>query len=528
MLFNSYEFLLAFLPLTLIGFYLAVAKLGMRAGIIWLILTSAFFYGWWNPSYVGLLAGSIVGNFVVGTAIARQAASGDKNRGKRNKPLLALGIAGNLVLLGYYKYAGFFVANLGDALGTGWSIEAIILPLAISFFTFTQITFLVDSYRGVTNEPSFVNYVLFVLFFPHLIAGPIVHHSELIPQFARRFATLPIAEYLAVGLTVFVIGLFKKVVIADGIAPYASVTFAAAAAGETLELFQAWSGALAYTFQLYFDFSGYSDMAIGASYMFGIRLPLNFHSPYQATSIIEFWRRWHMSLSRFLRDYVYIPLGGNRHGPGRRYANLMATMLLGGLWHGAGWTFVLWGGLHGLYLVVNHLWARACDKVLGPRRKRAHPLGRLAGWALTFLAVVVAWVFFRADSLGTAFAMLGAMAGQAEISLPMAFAYRVGPLAEILQAAGVEFQPGGGGDFIAVWSWIAVAFAIACFGPNTQQIVAPHEPALPSRDAPAASGRLATLLAWRPGPVWAIGLGIGLAICVLSLSQVSEFLYFQF
>lgn len=520
MLFNSYEFLLAFLPISLAGFYLIEGRLGHRAGIVWLVAASALFYGWWNPGYMLLLAGSIAGNFWVGTAIARQAAAG-----RRNKPLLTFGIAANVALLAYYKYAGFFVTNLGDALGTGWSIETIILPLAISFFTFTQITYLVDSYRGVTNEPSFVNYVLFVLFFPHLIAGPIVHHSELIPQFAARKRSRPVAEHLVVGLTVFTIGLFKKTVFADGVAPYASATFAAAANGAPLDFLEAWSGALAYTFQLYFDFSGYSDMAIGASYMFGIRLPLNFHSPYKATSIVEFWRRWHITLSRFLRDYLYIPLGGSRRGKLRRHANLMLTMLLGGLWHGAGWTFIVWGALHGAYLVVNHLWA----SLRGASSAPAHPLLRLAAWALTFLAVVVAWVFFRADSVGTAFAMLAAMAGQSEISLPMAIAYRIGAVADALRGIGVEFQMGGGGDFIAAWSWIAALFLIACLAPNTQEIMARVAAALPGAAAAATAGaRLAARLSWRPNGAWAVGTGLALTVCILSLSQVSEFLYFQF
>ncbi len=524
MLFNSYEFLLAFLPITLVGYYLISGQVGHRAGILWLVVSSAFFYAWWNPNYVLLLAGSIVGNFWIGTAIAHQAA-----RGRRNRMLLTIGIAGNLLLLGYYKYANFFVTNLDAALGTGWSIEAIVLPLAISFFTFTQITYLVDSYRGDTNEPSFVNYALFVLFFPHLIAGPIVHHSELIPQFAKAERERPVSEYLVVGLTVFAIGLFKKTVFADSIAPHASATFAAAANGEPIDFLQAWSGALSYTFQLYFDFSGYSDMAIGASYMFGIRLPLNFHSPYQAASIVEFWRRWHITLSRFLRDYVYIPLGGNRKGTARRYVNLMATMLLGGLWHGAGWTFVLWGALHGAYLVVNHLWNWLCDRLLpAGYRHRPHPLLRPVGWGLTFLSVVVAWVFFRADSADTALVMLTAMAGGSEISLPQAVAYRIGPLAETLQQLGVSFTAGGGGEFIAAWSWIAALFAVACFLPNTQQIMARVTPALPAAVELVRRDWLGRLLAWRPNAVWAVASGVALAMGILSLSQVSEFLYFQF
>jgi D-alanyl-lipoteichoic acid acyltransferase DltB (MBOAT superfamily) len=336
MLFNSAEFLFFFLPLLLFAFF-RLGRHNRRLAAFWLTAGSLFFYGWWNPAYLGLLLSSIVFNYLVGYTIAR----GDDIGSSRRKRLLALGITVDLALLGYYKYANFFVDSVNAAFGTNYAILEIVLPLGISFFTFTQIAFLVDAARGEAKEFDFVHYSLFVTYFPHLIAGPVLHHKEMMPQFGQASTYRFSHEHLTVGLTVFAIGLFKKVVLADGVAPFASSVFAAAERGEVLGLFQAWGGTLAYSLQLYFDFSGYSDMAIGLSYMIGVRLPINFNSPYKSVNIADFWRRWHMTLSRFLRDYLYIPLGGNRKGSVRRYVNLMTTMLLGGLWHGAGWTFVL-------------------------------------------------------------------------------------------------------------------------------------------------------------------------------------------
>ncbi|MGH6886959.1 MAG: MBOAT family O-acyltransferase, partial [Geminicoccales bacterium] len=331
MLFNSFEFILAFLPVTLIGFFLLGGRESPRAALSWLVLTSLFFYGWWNPSYLVLIIGSICFNFFVGQRLLARS----------SKAILGFGVAVNLLSIAYFKYAGFLAFNIEELAGVEVGLEHIVLPLAISFFTFQQIAYLVDAHRGEVRAEGFVNYALFVTFFPQLIAGPIVHHSEVLPQFARRSTYRLDLDNLALGLTVFSIGLFKKVVLADGIATYATPMFAAAQGGYEPTLFEAWGGALAYTFQLYFDFSGYSDMAVGLGLMFNIRIPINFDSPYKAVNVIDFWRRWHITLSRFLRDYLYIPLGGNRRGPERRYVNLMLTMLLGGLWHGAGWTFVI-------------------------------------------------------------------------------------------------------------------------------------------------------------------------------------------
>ncbi len=288
-------------------------------------------------------------NFLVGNRLVRIRRKGYKHS---VRGALVVGIAFNLGTLGYFKYFNFFVETANVVFNAGFNFDEIILPLAISFFTFQQITFLVDAYRGKACDYNFLHYALFVTFFPQLIAGPIVHHAEMMPQFLKRKTGGLSNASIAVGGSIFLLGLFKKVVLADNVAAYATPVFAAASAGQELTLIESWGGVLAYTFQLYFDFSGYSDMAIGLARMFGIVLPLNFNSPYKAASIIDFWRRWHMTLSRFLRDYVYFPLGGSLRGRMKRHINLMITMLLGGLWHGAGWTFVVWGGLHGIYLMI--------------------------------------------------------------------------------------------------------------------------------------------------------------------------------
>jgi D-alanyl-lipoteichoic acid acyltransferase DltB (MBOAT superfamily) len=454
----------------------------------------------------------------VGYALAR---GNDIGSSRRNR-LLALGVSGDLILLGYYKYANFFIDNFNLSLGTSYAPAEIILPLGISFFTFTQIAFLIDAARGEAREFNFIHYGLFVTYFPHLIAGPVLHHKEMMPQFGQASTYRFNTEFLTVGLTIFALGLFKKVVLADGIVPYAAPIFAAANQGELLGLFQAWGGALAYTLQLYFDFSGYCDMAIGLSYMIGVRLPINFNSPYKAINISDFWRRWHMTLSRFLRDYLYISLGGNRKGPARRYINLMATMLLGGLWHGAGWTFVIWGGLHGLYLVI-HQASQKLRQSLGQDITRSSFMGRLSGATLTFLAVVVGWVFFRAATWQAALSMLCGMTGLNGVSLPDAVALHTGSLALWLGSRGVVFTAGGGREFIMTFLWIAALLPIVFLAPNSQQIMSRFRPALDqARDSGTA--RLVWSANWQWGTVMVIILACGL----LSLTRPSEFLYFQF
>lgn len=392
MLFNSYEYLLIFLPTTLV-LYFALQHTGHQTGAkIWLVAASLAFYSWWGLRYLPLITCSILVNYGVGTLLGRASL-----KPGHRKALLTLGVAFNLCLLGYFKYANFFVDNLNNLSGTHIQLERIVLPLAISFFTFQKIAYLVDSYRGETAGYSFLNYALFVSFFPQLIAGPIVHHKEIVPQFSDRAKWKINYANIATGLAILGVGLFKKVILADQFAAIATPGFDTAV---SLNVAEAWVTSLSYTFQLYFDFSGYTDMAIGAALMFNIKLPINFNSPYQALDIQDFWRRWHITLSRFLRDYVYIPLGGNRHGEISTYTNLFLTFLIGGLWHGASWMFVIWGALHGAAVMIHRAWSRAGMK-----------LPSAAAWFLTFMFVNVSWVFFRAKDLPAATKVLSGMVG---------------------------------------------------------------------------------------------------------------------
>ncbi len=404
MLFTTVVFVGAFLPIVLLGFFV-LGRRSQTGAALWLFAASVFFYGYWMPTFTLLLLGSMAFNFGVGVGMARSPQGGAR------RAWLLLGVVVNLGLLSYFKYANFFIDNLNAALGLHWQLAGIVLPIGISFYSFTQIAFLVDAWRGLVHEVRPVHYGLFVTYFPHLIAGPILHHAQMMPQFANPAVYRFHGANFSAGLAIFGIGLFKKVVLADGMAPYADAVFSAADAGVLPTSVEAWLGAVAYTCQLYFDFSGYSDMAVGLSWLFNIRLPFNFNSPYQARSISDFWRRWHISLSTFLRDYLYVPLGGSRKGAALRYVNLAATMLLGGLWHGASWSFVLWGALHGTYLMLNHGFRAVCAQLGWGSRLDASRLFGLLAWALTLLAVVVAWVFFRATTLAGAGRILQAMAG---------------------------------------------------------------------------------------------------------------------
>lgn len=502
MLFNSYIFILGYLPIVLAVYFL-LGRLHHKASILFLGVASIVFYGWWSAEYIPLLMLSIIYNFIFGMLIFR---ASRQRFLLAPKQLFILGVLGNILLLCYYKYAGFFVGNVGAAFGVKFDIEAIVLPLGISFFTFTQISFLSDAYKGKAREYDFPRYLLFVSYFPHLIAGPILHHSQMMPQFADKENARFQLDNFSIGLCFFAVGIFKKVVIADSIAPYSDQIFNSATEVE-LTLYEAWLGTLAYTCQIYFDFSGYSDMAVGLARMMNIHLPYNFASPYQAKNIIEFWRCWHMTLSQFLRDYLYIPLGGNRHGDLRRYANLMITMLLGGLWHGAGWGFIVWGGLHGLYLFSNHL-------VSGWKL----PLGPWFWRSVTFLCVAVAWVFFRAPTLESAVSMLRPMFFLNGLSLP-----------ERLMAPLEKFAGGGWLRFDGMFHnglvnpapallAIAAALAIAFLAPNSQAII----------DG-AAAGQKAWLRSVVRSPV-ALGviLGAAFAISFALLGGETPFLYFQF
>lgn len=502
MLFHSVEFLFVFLPVTWIGFLLLVRAGWFRGVLAWLTIMSLVFYGWWNPAYLGLIIGSILLNFWLGRAIGSNAPP------RARVALLVVGLLINLLALGYFKYANFFVDNINFVFGAGFNLERVILPLAISFFTFQQVAYLVDVWKGGSPKYSFIDYAFFVAFFPQLIAGPIVHHGEILPQVAKeRWKPVRMLN-LQIGVTIFIIGLFKKMVLADGCAEYATPIFTASADGIIFAPMVAWVGVVAYSLQLYFDFSGYSDMAIGLARCFGIILPLNFDAPYKSTNIIDFWRKWHMTLSRFLRDYVYIPLGGSRRGLTIRYSNLLITMLLGGLWHGAGWNFVIWGGLHGIYLVVNHVFngLRWFQFAAGSFASR---LAGMAGWAITMLAVMVGWVFFRSADLPSAWQMLQSMAGvgaDPTESLPRVLnALLEGPEKLI---------------------WLGVVAVIAIIAPSTQQYLRRYRPAYDVRRWKSRS----FWPAWRPTLLHGIFVGVLMFLVFRRYFQLSpsEFLYFNF
>ena len=525
MLYNSFQFLFVFLPLCLLFYFAAGRIAGWLANVV-LAAMSFIFYAWWDPRNLIIIAVSILVNYALGLllrarktaalaqesdrslhatatlavgradagaalltidpagggrgngdgeAIAAQAAGADRLPAAR--AILAGGVALNLAALAYFKYANFALANFAALTHRPFHPLAIALPLGISFFTFTQIAFLVDAYEGKARELGFFRYCLFVAFFPHLIAGPIVHHSELMPQFATRRAKRWTQPNVDIGLAFLTLGLFKKVIFADSCARWADAVFDA---GHGVSCGDAWRGAIAYAMQLYFDFSGYSDMAIGLAMMFNVRLPDNFDSPYKAVSIVDFWRRWHITLSRFLRDYLYIPLGGNRKGEGRRQVNLILTMLLGGIWHGAGWTYAAWGLYHGVLLMVNHAW-------FGFKR----PLPSVIARPLTFLAVLVGWVLFRAKDLPLAGQRLANMVGRGDAAA-----------ASLFSTADGQWQ----------LAMLALLLLLVNFAPNTKQWIE-------SRPLSLLRG---------------IILGILFFICVLWMREAylshtpSPFIYFQF
>lgn len=519
MLFNSYEFIFLFFPLCVAGYFLLAKYYSLESALGFLVLASLFFYAYWKPIYLLLILFSIGFNFSVGRALGSEGQS-------HRRRILIFGVFVNLALLAYFKYANFFVDNMAALVGASWNVEKIFLPLAISFFTFQQVSYLVDAYRGKTSEYNFLHYCLFVCFFPQLIAGPIVHHKDILPQFMRAENMSPQWSNFAVGVSIFAIGLFKKTVIADSLSGYVGPVYDGSAAPGSLDFFRAWGSTLAYTFQLYFDFSGYSDMAVGAARVFGVRLPINFFSPLKSTSIIDFWRRWHMTLSRFLRDYLYFALGGNRRGPTMRYVNLFLTMLLGGLWHGAGWTFVIWGALHGSYLMVNHGWRN----ILGHfdwdfSGNRAY---LFCCWFLTFMAWVLSMVYFRAPTVEQANEILASMLGMSGFAIPAGILARTGALAEHLANLGFVAVHGGGSLFVTNYLWIGVSALVALGLPNVAQVFHKHDPVLYENDRVFGDRRSSRLFSWDFNHRWAFAVAVAGVAGILTLQQVSEFLYFQF
>ena len=490
MLFNSYEFIFAFLPVTFFTYFYLNRKRLTEAAKAFLVFASLFFYSWWNIAYLPIILASMLFNYVVGVSLSKE----QEHSRVSKQTLLLFGIVANVALLGYFKYADFLIENINLLTHMNIPPLHLALPLAISFFTFQQIAYLVDSYRGETREYDFLNYANFVTFFPQLIAGPIVHHAKMMPQFARTRNKVIHYSNIAMGLFIFSIGLFKKVVIADTFSVWANKGFDVA---ESLNFFEAWATSLSYTFQLYFDFSGYTDMAIGAALLFNIRLPINFFSPYKATSIQDFWRRWHMTLSRFLKEYIYIPIGGNRKGEVRTYVNLLVTFLIGGIWHGAGWTFVFWGFLHGLALVIQRVW-----------NKLGFSMHYILAWFLTFNFVNIAWVFFRAKEWDDALKVLGGMAGMNRIALPGFLQHQLA----FLKPYGIDFGQwmeqlalsGDGGMKAIVWTLGGLIFILLFKNSN----------------------ELLSRFSFRKRElIWILFCFI---YAVLSLNKASDFLYFNF
>lgn len=469
MLFNSYEFIFLFLPLTFAGYFLLrrISWDVMSKG--WLVIASMFFYAYWNPIYLPVILFSLFFNYSFSFLILKRRMS--VQTWKRMLWLIC-GITVNVLLLGYFKYYGFIVWNINEVFGTAFESPELELPIGISFYTFQQIAFLVDSYRNKVKERNFLNYSMFVTFFPQLIAGPIVHHAEMMPQFANKANRILKPENISKGLYIFFIGLFKKVIIADTFAIWATRGFDIS---ESLNLAEAWATSLSYTFQLYFDFSGYTDMAIGIALMFNIYLPFNFNSPYKAVNIQDFWRRWHMTLSRFLRDYIYIPMGGNRKGEAILLRNLFITFLIGGIWHGAGWTFVFWGLLHGLATVIHRMWGWSRIK-----------MNKYLAWFITFNFVNAAWVFFRALEWNDALKVLKGMCGMSG-------------LGDIQKLDAIR-------SGYETYIWIIAAFLLIFLIRNTNYLRENFRPN------------------W-----YRLIIVIGIAIySILNLNRISEFIYFGF
>jgi alginate O-acetyltransferase complex protein AlgI len=497
MLFTSGTFLFLYLPITLAMFFAVAKLLGHNVAAYWMGLASLFFYGYWMPIYVALLVASITANYIMGHYMIAPRVAGLMSR----RAALIIAITFNLTVLAYFKYANFFIGTI-NAVGAGpLTLLHVVLPLGISFFTFTQIAYLADVHAGKVQENNPAHYLLFVTYFPHLIAGPVLHHAEMMPQFRRSEIYRPRLESFAIGFLFLTLGLIKKVLIADSVAPFANDLFDNAGS-QSVGIGHTWIGVLAYTFQLYFDFSGYSDMAVGLSLLIGVQLPYNFNSPYKARNIIDFWHRWHMTLSRFLRDYLYFALGGNRKGRFRRHVNLMITMLLGGLWHGASWTFVVWGGLHGVFLIINHGWryltARFHLTVDGTHNSAAVMILKAGSMLLTICCVVVAWVFFRAKTVSGAVLIISSMFQQHAAAKMSSVDWNLVP-------------------------WFLMLFALLILAPNSQEIV----------DS-GIRAKLPLLRAHRRSrEVLAFVVGIELVAIVLlalisSRRELTEFIYFNF
>jgi alginate O-acetyltransferase complex protein AlgI len=523
MLFNSYEFIFAFLPVVVAVFFV-LGRASRVWALRWIIAASLFFYGWWRPLNVLIIAPSVLINFVLARVLQRMGKQ--ENRSAARAVLLA-GIAFNVAFLGYFKYSNFLVNSVNDAFGTQMVLARVILPLGISFITFQKIAFLVDVHAGRIESFTLQDYCLFVLFFPQLIAGPIVHYREMMPQFHKVSCRFD-KENVSVGLTLFAFGLFEKVFLADSIAPFVTPIYEHATSGSSIALLSAWIAAVGFTLQIYFDFSGYTDMALGIARFFGVRLPPNFNSPLRASSIIDFWLRWHMTLTRFLTAYIYNPLAlwltrrravRNRSGAVLRNKGpkafvellmfpVLLTMLVSGIWHGAGYTFIVWGVLHGLYLTVNHAWRQLGAK-LWRDKSRYERFMQPAGFIITFTCVAASMVIFRSANLKTASDVLQGMVGLHGLGL---------------SALRIDISLG----LKRMTFWIGASAFIAFAFPNTLQLLSRYEPALGWKSSPPDHAGVKTLIQWRPSLAWAVAVSMIAVIGILNLGGNSEFLYWQF
>ncbi len=492
MLFNSQIFLFGFLPVTWVVYFLLNKRRLPLASNAWILFASLFFYGWWDLKYVPLILGSILFNYTVGGLML--AHDEQKKKIVSKQAILAIGLAVNLLFLGWFKYTDFVISNINLVSGTNIPLLKIILPLGISFFTITQIAFLVDVYEGLVEERKLLNYALFVTFFPHLLAGPILHHKEMMPQFDHLRNKVINYKNLYLGICLFFIGLFKKVILADTFAIWSTTGFDQA---PSLNFFEAWFTSLSYTFQLYFDFSGYSDMAVGIGWMFNINLPINFNSPYKATSIIDFWRRWHMTLSNFITTYLYTPIvrSFSRITFGKSMFAIFLAMFISGVWHGAGWTFMIWGTLHGAALVINHWWRKLKIKMPAP-----------IAWIITFGFVNMAFVFFRAKDLAAAWKVFEGMLGMNGVMLhsSMGRSEIFGKLSALGVTYGKWLANIGGND--KTYISILLAIIVVAFAKNSMEIVQSVKPSWKSLVV------LVIISCWT----------------IMQLGKVSEFLYFQF
>jgi alginate O-acetyltransferase complex protein AlgI len=539
MLFNSYSFIFFFIPITVAGYFL-FGRIRRDWALGWLALASLLFYACWNPLNVLIMAPSVAINYGLARLLVRL--SDEDSPHPAAKYVLAAGLIFNILFLGYFKYINFARTTLNDMFGTGLILETLILPLGISFITFQKIAFLFDVHGGRVKDFTFRDFALFVLFFPQLVAGPIVHYREMVPQFQAATGKLNQND-LAIGLTLFVFGLFKKVVLADSIGPLVTPIYEQASAGKPISLFFAWMAAFGYTLQIYFDFSGYSDMALGLARLFGFRMPQNFNSPLRSSSIIDFWLRWHMTLTRFLTAYVYNPLSLNLtrkrlakglKGLSGRNTSISAfitlllfptilTMLLSGIWHGAGYTFIVWGLLHGIFLSANHAWRISVPKIW-PKSWSYDRIMTPVGYVLTLVLVAISMIFFRASTMGGALNIFKGLFGLNGMALPFGIHEHLGagPMAKL----GVTVVTWESRDFVKMALLIPALLAIALFLPNTQEVLAKYEPSMGFKSAPARRGRVQVV--WSPSLAWGIGVAAAAMIAIYQLAGPSEFLYWQF